>query len=58
MVDMQRVVNSQNKDLFIIEDASQAHGATYSGNSPGKFSHGATYLFIQGKIWVHLEMEA
>lgn len=49
MVDMQRVVNSQNKDLFIIEDASQAHGATYSGNSPGKFSHGATYSFYPGK---------
>lgn len=49
MVDIKSILNINNKNLFIIEDASQAHGATHSGYSPGKFSCGATYSFYPGK---------
>src|SRR6185503_7704277 len=35
--------------LFIIEDAAQAHGATYKGKRAGNFSDIACYSFYPGK---------
>lgn len=36
-------------DLFVVEDAAQAHGATYKGKKVGTFGHAAGFSFYPGK---------
>lgn len=36
-------------NLIVIEDAAQAHGATYKGKKIGTFGHGAGFSFYPGK---------
>jgi dTDP-4-amino-4,6-dideoxygalactose transaminase len=36
-------------DLLVIEDACQAHGATYHGRSAGSLGHAAAFSFYPGK---------
>jgi dTDP-4-amino-4,6-dideoxygalactose transaminase len=38
------------RDLLVIEDCAQAHGATYRGRPVGSFGHAAAYSFCQDKI--------
>lgn len=38
-----------NYDLKVIEDAAQAHGATYKGKVAGGLGHGAGFSFYPGK---------
>ena len=40
----------KKKNLFLIEDCSQAHGATYKGKKVGSFGHISTWSFCQDKI--------
>ena len=35
--------------LFVVEDAAQAHGATYKGRKVGTFGHAAGFSFYPGK---------
>ena len=49
MVDVETLKNNLKKDIKIIEDSSQAHGAKYNSYSPGNFSSAATYSFYPGK---------
>ena len=37
------------RGLMVVEDAAQAHGATYDGYCPGKFSHAVAYSFYPTK---------
>ncbi len=37
------------KDLFLLEDCAQAHGAKFKGNSIGRFGHAASYSFYPTK---------
>lgn len=37
------------RDLFVIEDAAQAHGATWMGKGPGQWGHAACFSFYPGK---------
>lgn len=39
----------QKKNIFIIEDAAQAHGATYHGKKAGSLGHAAGFSFYPGK---------
>lgn len=41
---------AKNRNLFIIEDCSQSHGAKYKGKSVGSFGDVATWSFCQDKI--------
>ena len=41
---------SKRKNIFIIEDCSQAHGAKYKGKLVGSFGDVATWSFCQDKI--------
>lgn len=41
---------AKNKNLFVIEDCSQSHGAKYKGKSVGSFGDVATWSFCQDKI--------
>jgi dTDP-4-amino-4,6-dideoxygalactose transaminase len=38
------------RDLLVIEDCAQAHGATYRGRPVGSFGHAAAFSFCQDKI--------
>jgi hypothetical protein len=38
------------RDLIVIEDCAQAHGATYKGRPVGSFGHAAAFSFCQDKI--------
>lgn len=49
MLDILKLKKNLDANIKIIEDASQAHGATFKGHSPGKYSYGATYSFYPGK---------
>lgn len=40
----------KKKNIFLIEDCSQAHGATYKGKKVGSFGHISTWSFCQDKI--------
>lgn len=37
------------RDLFVIEDAAQAHGASWMGKGPGQWGHAACFSFYPGK---------
>jgi dTDP-4-amino-4,6-dideoxygalactose transaminase len=41
---------AQERDLFVIEDCAQAHGATYKGRSVGSIGHVGAWSFCQDKI--------
>jgi dTDP-4-amino-4,6-dideoxygalactose transaminase len=41
---------ARERDLFIIEDCAQAHGASYKGRSVGSLGHLAAWSFCQDKI--------
>ena len=49
MLDIKELKNSLDPNVKLLEDASQAHGATFKSDSPGKHSYGATYSFYPGK---------
>lgn len=38
------------RDLVVIEDCAQAHGATYKGRPVGSFGHAGAFSFCQDKI--------
>ncbi len=40
----------KKKNIFLIEDCSQAHGAIYKGKKVGSFGHISTWSFCQDKI--------
>ncbi|MEZ5351935.1 MAG: DegT/DnrJ/EryC1/StrS family aminotransferase [Bryobacteraceae bacterium] len=41
---------ARRHNLFILEDAAEAHGATYRGRPAGSLSHAATFSFYGNKI--------
>ena len=41
---------AEEKDLFVIEDCAQAHGAHYKGRSVGSIGHVGAWSFCQDKI--------
>lgn len=41
---------AEEKDLYVIEDCAQAHGALYKGKSVGGLGHVAAWSFCQDKI--------
>ncbi|BHH85100.1 DegT/DnrJ/EryC1/StrS family aminotransferase [Desulforhopalus sp. 52FAK] len=41
---------ADEKDLYVIEDCAQAHGATYKGKSVGSIGHFGAWSFCQDKI--------
>ncbi len=50
LVDSSIIQNFKSKGISVIEDSSQAHGATYAnGDAIGKYSDIATYSFYPGK---------
>ena len=49
--DMDPILNFiKKKNIFLIEDCSQAHGAVYKGKKVGSFGHISTWSFCQDKI--------
>ena len=51
MPDMKRLRDiADDKGLFLIEDAAQAHGAQWLGHQPGYYGDIATYSFFPAKI--------
>lgn len=51
MCDMDPIMQlAEEKDLFVIEDCAQAHGAQYNGHSAGSIGHIAAWSFCQDKI--------
>ena len=49
--DMAPIVElARQRDLWLIEDCAQAHGATYSGRPVGSFGDMAAFSFCQDKI--------
>ena len=50
MPDMKRIREiADDHDLFIIEDAAQAHGSEWLGHQPGYYGDIATYSFFPAK---------
>lgn len=48
--DMDGVLSlARQYDLLVLEDAAQAHGATYKGKSAGTMGHAAAFSFYPGK---------
>jgi len=48
--DMERVVRfAGERSLLLVEDAAQAHGASYHGRPPGTFGAGAAFSFYPSK---------
>jgi dTDP-4-amino-4,6-dideoxygalactose transaminase len=48
--DMDPIMEIARKhDLFVIEDAAQAHGASYRGKNAGAIGHAAVFSFYPGK---------
>ena len=41
---------AKQRNLFVIEDCAQAHGAKYNGKPVGSFGHVSAYSFCQDKI--------
>lgn len=41
--------HARQHDLFVVEDAAQAHGARYKGRPAGSFGHAACFSFYPGK---------
>jgi dTDP-4-amino-4,6-dideoxygalactose transaminase len=41
---------AEERNLVVIEDCAQAHGATYKGRPVGSFGHAAAFSFCQDKI--------
>lgn len=41
--------SAEKHNLLVIEDAAQAHGATYKGKNAGNLSHAAAHSFYPGK---------
>lgn len=51
MCDMDPIMQlARDKDLYVIEDCAQAHGAMYKGKSAGSVGHIAAWSFCQDKI--------
>ena len=50
MADMDPIMETARKNkLYVIEDACQAHGATYRGRKSGSFGDAAAFSFYPGK---------
>jgi len=50
VVDMDPLMELAEKhDLWVMEDASHAHGATYKGRKTGSLAHAAAFSFYPGK---------
>lgn len=50
MAPMEKIIEIAYKhDLFVLEDACQAHGAKQKGKSAGSFGHAAAFSFYPGK---------
>lgn len=53
MVDIQKIIDIKKslnrEDIKILEDASQAHGASLNGVMPGQLGDAATFSFFPGK---------
>ncbi len=48
--DMKRIMEiAESHDLFVLEDACQAHGATIDGKKVGSFGHAASFSFYATK---------
>ncbi len=41
---------ARSRNLYVIEDCAQAHGAKYKGRSVGTFGHVSAWSFCQDKI--------
>ncbi|RRD91300.1 DegT/DnrJ/EryC1/StrS family aminotransferase [Conchiformibius steedae] len=51
MCDMDPIMQlAQEKNLYVIEDCAQAHGAMYKGRSAGSIGHIGAWSFCQDKI--------
>lgn len=51
MCDMDPIMQlASDKDLYVIEDCAQAHGARYKGKSAGSIGHIGAWSFCQDKI--------
>ena len=51
MCDMDPIMQlARDKDLYVIEDCAQAHGAKYKGQAAGSIGHIAAWSFCQDKI--------
>jgi len=50
MADMNRIMEFAEKhDLYVVEDAAQAHGAEYEGRKAGTIGHVGAFSFYPGK---------
>jgi len=50
MADLTKIIKIiHNKNILLIEDAAQAHGATHFGKSPGTLTDGAAFSFYPSK---------
>ena len=51
MCDMEKISSIAKKhNIYVIEDAAHAHGASINGKKPGLYSDAATFSFQNGKI--------